>query len=180
MSRCIFMTAKKTAQHSMNAWSKRLLAYWTSRCLCAKLFSLGRSQRLALRLPPDFVYRIDFTDSVFMFLPQFTLSFCRLFVGLLLLAVITGAQEQLAPTLQFVNVARSAGITAKTIYGGEKSNKFQLENVGTGIAFLTTITTAGSTFSKSMARVWKASRPIRRPIISIAIITMATFTRISH
>lgn len=62
-------------------------------------------------------------------------SLRRSVVGLFLLAAMTVAQEKSGPALQFVNVARPAGITTKTIYGGEKSNKFQLENVGSGIAF---------------------------------------------
>ncbi len=53
-------------------------------------------------------------------------------------AGITVAQtpEKSAPDFQYVNVARQARVTAKTIYGGERSNKFQLENVGSGIGFL--------------------------------------------
>src|SRR5215475_7638773 len=45
----------------------------------------------------------------------------------------TRGQEGLG--VKFVNVAREAGITAKTIYGGEKKNKYQLENTGCGVAF---------------------------------------------
>jgi hypothetical protein len=37
--------------------------------------------------------------------------------------------------VQFVNVAREAGLNAKTIYGNEKSNKFLLETTGCGAAF---------------------------------------------
>lgn len=55
-----------------------------------------------------------------------------LLVGLTVVAMV---QEKAAPGVQFVNIARQAGITAKTIYGGEKTNQYQLENVGTGIAF---------------------------------------------
>ena len=36
---------------------------------------------------------------------------------------------------QFVNVAREAGLRAKTIFGGEKTNRFLLETTGCGCAF---------------------------------------------
>ena len=37
--------------------------------------------------------------------------------------------------VQFVNVARAAGLRSKTIYGGEKRNRFLLETTGCGAAF---------------------------------------------
>jgi hypothetical protein len=37
--------------------------------------------------------------------------------------------------VQFVNVARQAGLNSKTIFGGEKKNKFLLETTGCGAAF---------------------------------------------
>src|SRR5260370_30357047 len=37
--------------------------------------------------------------------------------------------------VQFVNVAREAGLRAKTIYGSEKSNRYLLETTGCGAAF---------------------------------------------
>jgi len=37
--------------------------------------------------------------------------------------------------VQFVNVAREAGLRAKTIYGSEKNNKYLLETTGCGAAF---------------------------------------------
>ncbi|MDQ1470525.1 MAG: enediyne biosynthesis protein [Bryobacterales bacterium] len=37
--------------------------------------------------------------------------------------------------VQFVNVAREAGLTTKTIFGGEKRNRFLLETTGCGAAF---------------------------------------------
>ena len=37
--------------------------------------------------------------------------------------------------VQFVNVAREAGLNAKTIFGGEHKNKYLLETTGCGIAF---------------------------------------------
>ena len=39
------------------------------------------------------------------------------------------------PGLQFVNVAREAGLHAKTIFGGEHKNKYLLETTGCGVAF---------------------------------------------
>src|SRR5262245_62504007 len=36
---------------------------------------------------------------------------------------------------QFVNVAREAGLRAKTIFGAERKNKFLLETTGCGCAF---------------------------------------------
>src|SRR4051794_2512289 len=38
--------------------------------------------------------------------------------------------------VQFVNVAREAGLRAKTIFGGERKNKFLLETTGCGCAFV--------------------------------------------
>ena len=47
---------------------------------------------------------------------------------------VEGAQE--APLgIIFVDVARQAGLKAKTIFGGEKKNKYLLETTGCGIAF---------------------------------------------
>ena len=37
--------------------------------------------------------------------------------------------------VQFVNVAREAGLRAKTIFGGEKKNRYLLETTGCGVAF---------------------------------------------
>ncbi len=37
--------------------------------------------------------------------------------------------------VQFVNVAREAGLRAKTIFGSENRNKFLLETTGCGAAF---------------------------------------------
>ena len=49
-----------------------------------------------------------------------------------------GLQSPIAGTplgLQFVDVAKSAGLTTKTIYGGEHKNKYLLETTGCGVAF---------------------------------------------
>ncbi|HYY69286.1 MAG TPA: CRTAC1 family protein, partial [Terriglobales bacterium] len=37
--------------------------------------------------------------------------------------------------LTFLNVAREAGLNAKTIFGGEHKNKYLLETTGCGVAF---------------------------------------------
>ncbi len=37
--------------------------------------------------------------------------------------------------VRFVNVAQAAGISHKTIYGGEKKNTYLLETTGCGVAF---------------------------------------------
>jgi len=53
-----------------------------------------------------------------------------------------GAAIQQAPSktatdvgLSFVNVAREAGLNAKTVFGGEHKNKYLLETTGCGVAF---------------------------------------------
>src|SRR5258708_34513879 len=38
--------------------------------------------------------------------------------------------------VKFANVARQAGLTATTIYGGEHKNKYLLETTGAGAAFI--------------------------------------------
>jgi hypothetical protein len=49
------------------------------------------------------------------------------------------SQREKAPPadlgLNFVNVAKEAGLNAKTIFGGEHKNKFLLETTGCGVAF---------------------------------------------
>jgi enediyne biosynthesis protein E4 len=40
-----------------------------------------------------------------------------------------------APSVRFVNIAREAGLRAKTIFGGERNNRFLLETTGCGVAF---------------------------------------------
>lgn len=37
--------------------------------------------------------------------------------------------------LSFLNVAKEAGLNAKTIFGGEHKNKYLLETTGCGVAF---------------------------------------------
>jgi enediyne biosynthesis protein E4 len=43
--------------------------------------------------------------------------------------------DALALPVQFVNVAREAGLNARTIFGGEKRNRYLLETTGCGAAF---------------------------------------------
>src|SRR5918996_1831781 len=38
-------------------------------------------------------------------------------------------------SVQFVNVAREAGLRTRTIFGGENKNRFLLETTGCGVAF---------------------------------------------
>ena len=38
-------------------------------------------------------------------------------------------------SVQFVNIAREAGLRSKTVFGGEKRNRFLLETTGCGVAF---------------------------------------------
>ena len=64
--------------------------------------------------------RRQFIQSLCATLPVF--SFDQLIAGLPL-------------GVQFVNVAREAGLSAKTIFGGEQKNKFLLETTGCGCAF---------------------------------------------
>ncbi len=47
------------------------------------------------------------------------------------------ADQKAAPDLglSFINVAKEAGLNAKTIYGGEHKNKYLLETTGCGVAF---------------------------------------------
>jgi hypothetical protein len=40
-----------------------------------------------------------------------------------------------APPVQFINVAREAGLRAKTVFGAEKNNRYLLETTGCGVAF---------------------------------------------
>src|SRR5260370_30529159 len=64
--------------------------------------------------------RRDFIRSLCRSVPVF--SFDQLAAGLPL-------------GVQFVNVAREAGLKAKTIFGSERTNRFLLETTGCGAAF---------------------------------------------
>jgi len=48
--------------------------------------------------------------------------------------------------VNFLNVAREAGLNAKTIFGGEHKNKYLLETTDAASRFTTMTTTAGSIF----------------------------------
>jgi hypothetical protein len=64
----------------------------------------------------------------------------RGFIRSLCAALPVFSFDQIASTLplgfQFVNVAREAGLRAKTIFGGERKNRFLLETTGCGCAFI--------------------------------------------
>jgi hypothetical protein len=56
---------------------------------------------------------------------------------LLMVGAIAGAAQTPAPLgFSFVDVAREAGLTMKTIYGGQRTNKYLLETTGCGVATL--------------------------------------------
>ncbi|HEV7858429.1 MAG TPA: CRTAC1 family protein [Pyrinomonadaceae bacterium] len=55
---------------------------------------------------------------------------CGLFINA---QAVTGSDD---PSVRFVNVAKAAGITARTIYGDERKNRYLLETTGCGAAFL--------------------------------------------
>ena len=58
-------------------------------------------------------------------------SVCRTAAVFSLDQLLTG----LDPDVQFVNVAREAGLRTKTIYGSEKRNRYLMETTGCGAAF---------------------------------------------
>ena len=60
--------------------------------------------------------------------------FCSLAAAIVCLAVPIARQAPLP--FSFVNVARDAGLTARTIYGGTDTNKYLLETTGCGAAAL--------------------------------------------
>lgn len=52
------------------------------------------------------------------------------------LALLIGSSQQLAvPEIAFIDVARAAGLTHKTVFGGEHKNKYLLETTGCGVAW---------------------------------------------
>jgi enediyne biosynthesis protein E4 len=59
-------------------------------------------------------------------------------VVLFLVALTAGARSQAAMPLgfSFTDVARQAGLTAVTTYGGQRTNKYLLETTGCGVAML--------------------------------------------
>jgi enediyne biosynthesis protein E4 len=74
---------------------------------------------------------------------KFLESLCRTalvlpFADVLSLAQAPSPQKSPLPTdlgVTFINVAREAGLNAKTIFGGEHKNKYLLETTGCGVAF---------------------------------------------
>jgi hypothetical protein len=46
------------------------------------------------------------------------------------------SQSAVPLPFSFTNVARDAGLTHVTVFGGESSNKYLLETTGTGVAFI--------------------------------------------
>jgi hypothetical protein len=52
-----------------------------------------------------------------------------------LVAPFTQLAARAALPVQFVNVARESGLRAKTVFGGEKKNRYLLETTGCGVAF---------------------------------------------
>ena len=70
-------------------------------------------------------------------------TFLRGMTSLFLYGIFVHAQAMTAlsmgsddPAVRFVNVAKAAGITARTIYGDEHKNRYLLETTGCGAAFL--------------------------------------------
>jgi hypothetical protein len=61
----------------------------------------------------------------------FVQSLCRTASVFALDDLIAGHTEK----IEFVNVARAAGLQSKTIFGGERRNRFLLETTGCGVAF---------------------------------------------
>ena len=67
---------------------------------------------------------------------------CSVSASLLICVALVGGQSPLPsiknplPGVMFVNVARQAGLTATTIYGDEKRNRYLLETTGSGAAFI--------------------------------------------
>ena len=60
----------------------------------------------------------------------------RAVMALLGAALVAGAPEPMPLRFTFVDVAREAGLVARTIYGGQRTNKYLLETTGCGVAML--------------------------------------------
>ncbi len=66
-------------------------------------------------------------------------AFGIFFVFFFLVAAVaqtTNLQSKSEFNISFVNVAKKAGLTHKTIYGGEQKNKYLLETTGCGVAWI--------------------------------------------
>jgi hypothetical protein len=61
---------------------------------------------------------------------------CRVVLASWGLAVLVSASSGNAVDFSFTDVARAAGLTAVTVYGGQKTNKYLLETTGCGVATL--------------------------------------------
>ena len=57
-------------------------------------------------------------------------------LGLAQLAARAGSGQPAVPAFSFRNTAHDAGLTAVTVFGGTKTNKYLLETTGTGVAVL--------------------------------------------
>ena len=60
----------------------------------------------------------------------------RLLIVLAGMAAVASSQAPASLGFAFADVAREAGLTAGTIYGGQRTNKFLLETTGCGVAML--------------------------------------------
>ncbi|MEO8519846.1 MAG: CRTAC1 family protein [Acidobacteriota bacterium] len=56
--------------------------------------------------------------------------------SLLALAVVHGPPQETPAGFSFTNIARQAGLTDVTVFGGTETNKYLLETTGTGVAAL--------------------------------------------
>ena len=54
--------------------------------------------------------------------------------------------ESVAPPPLFLDVTRNAGLTEKTVFGGEKTKKYIIETTGGGVAFVDVAVTRGLTY----------------------------------
>jgi enediyne biosynthesis protein E4 len=61
---------------------------------------------------------------------------CRVSLGLLLFPLAFSRESSTGLGFSFVNVAREAGLSATTVFGGKAMNKYLLETTGCGTAFL--------------------------------------------
>ncbi|MEJ7617466.1 MAG: VCBS repeat-containing protein [Pyrinomonadaceae bacterium] len=67
---------------------------------------------------------------------MFAAEFDMLFLCFLVFTIPLAPVQQSIPTeIKFVEVARQANITSKTLYGEERKNKYLLETTGSGAAF---------------------------------------------
>ena len=72
-----------------------------------------------------------------------------------LVAMIAVSPQPAVPEIAFIDVAKTAGLTHKTIYGGEHKNKYLLETTGCGVAWFDYDNDGCWTSSSSTARASK-------------------------